>query len=99
MNMNHIANILLAPHVTEKATTIGESSNQYVFKVAKVANKSDIKSAVEALFNVKVASVCVLNVKGKTKRFGQRVGHRKNWKKAYVKLQTGQEIDFLGGEA
>jgi large subunit ribosomal protein L23 len=99
MNMNHIANILLAPHVTEKATIIGESSNQYVFKVAKAANKLDIKSAVEALFDVKVASVNVMNVKGKTKRFGQAVGHRKNWKKAYVRLQDGQEINFLGAEA
>ncbi|MFV2056666.1 MAG: 50S ribosomal protein L23 [Thiohalomonadales bacterium] len=98
MKMTRIANVLLSPHVTEKTTLIGEASNQYVFKISPRANKSDVKSAVENLFDVKVDSVSVLNVKGKTKRFGAKVGRRKNWKKAYVRLQAGQEIDFIGAD-
>lgn len=98
MNMNRIANVLLSPLVTEKTTLVGDASNQYVFKVSTRANKTDVKDAVEQLFDVKVASVSVLNVKGKTKRFGATVGKRKNWKKAYVRLQQGQEIDFVGAD-
>jgi len=98
MNMTQIANVLLSPHVTEKTTMVGESSNQYVFKISPRANKSDVKAAVEGLFDVKVESVSLLNVKGKTKRFGSKVGHRKSWKKAYVRLQAGQEIDFMGSD-
>lgn len=98
MNQDRIANILLSPHVTEKATLVGEGSNQYVFKVLKNANKREIKAAVEKMFNVQVASVSVLNVKGKSKRFGYAMGRRKDWKKAYVRLEAGHDIDFLGGE-
>jgi large subunit ribosomal protein L23 len=98
MKMTQIANVLLSPHITEKTTQVGESSNQYVFKISPRANKSDVKAAVEGLFEVKVDSVSVMNVKGKTKRFGAKVGHRKNWKKAYVRLQAGQEIDFMGND-
>lgn len=98
MNMNRIANILLAPHVTEKANLVGQASNQYVFRVAKDANKLEIKKAVEALFSVKVDSVGVANMKGKAKRFGNQMGKRKDWKKAYVRLQTGQAIDLQGTE-
>lgn len=98
MSQDRIANILLSPHVTEKATMVGEGSNQYVFKVLKNANKREIKTAVEKMFNVQVASVSVLNVKGKNKRFGQQMGRRKDWKKAYVRLAAGHDIDFLGAE-
>ena len=97
MNFDRAANVLLAPHVTEKATLVGDASNQFVFKVATDANKMEIKHAVEAMFNVEVASVSTLNVKGKVKRFGWRMGKRKNWKKAYVRLKPGQDID-LGTE-
>jgi len=98
MNKDRMPNILLAPVVTEKSTMVGESSNQYVFKVLADANKGEIKNAVEKLFDVKVDSVQVLNMKGKVKRFGQRLGRRKDSKKAYVRLQAGNEIDFAGGE-
>jgi large subunit ribosomal protein L23 len=98
MNFDRAANVLLSPHVTEKATLVGEGSNQFVFKVAADADKSEIKNAVQTMFNVQVHSVRTLNVKGKTKRFGFTMGRRKNWKKAYVRLMPGQDIDFLGGE-
>lgn len=98
MNFDRAANILLSPHVTEKATLVGETSNQVVFKVIQDANKGEIKQAVETMFNVEVDSVQTSNVKGKTKRFGWRVGKRNNWKKAYVKLKPGHDIDFVGGE-
>lgn len=94
MNFDRAANVLLAPHVTEKATLVGDGSNQFVFKVASNANKSEIKSAVETMFNVEVDTVSTLNVKGKIKRFGSSMGKRKNWKKAYVRLKPGQEIDL-----
>ncbi len=98
MNQERIMKVILAPHVTEKAANVGESSNQYVFKVASDATKPEIKKAVEALFEVEVDAVRVLNTKGKTKRFGNRFGRRKDWKKAYVRVKAGQEIDFIGGE-
>ena len=98
MNQERIMNVILAPHVTEKAANVGESSNQYVFRVASDATKPEIKKAVEALFEVEVDAVRVLNTKGKTKRFGARFGRRKDWKKAYVRVKAGQEIDFIGGE-
>ncbi len=98
MNQERIMKVILAPHVTEKAANVGESSNQYVFKVVPDATKPEIKQAVEALFEVKVDAVRVLNSKGKTKRSGARLGRRKDWKKAYVRVRAGQEIDFIGGE-
>jgi len=98
MNDQRIMNILLGPHITEKAAIIGESSNQYVFQVATNATKPEVKQAVEKLFEVEVDAVRVVNVKGKTKRTGSRVGHRKNWKKAYARVKTGQTIDFTGSE-
>lgn len=98
MNQERIMKIILAPHITEKAANVGESSNQYVFKVATDATKPEIKQAVEALFEVEVDGVRVLNTKGKTKRSGARLGRRKDWKKAYVRIKAGQEIDFIGGE-
>ncbi len=90
--------VLLAPKITEKATMIGELNNQFVFKVAPEATKPQIKEAVEQLFKVKVKSVQVSNVKGKVKRFGQRLGKRPNWKKAFVSLHEGHDIDFMSAE-
>ena len=98
MNQERIAQILLSPHVTEKSAMVGDSSNQIVFKVLKSANKREIRTAVEKMFNVEVDSVTVLNVKGKSKRFGQNMGSRKDWKKAYVRLKQGHDIDFAGAE-
>ena len=98
MNQERIMKVLLGPHVTEKTTNIGESSNQYVFQVMTDATKPEIKQAVETLFEVDVDAVRVTNVKGKEKRFGQRMGRRKDWKKAYVRVKDGQSIDFMGGE-
>lgn len=92
------ANVLLEHHVTEKATLLRADSNQYVFKVAKNANKSQIKDAVEKMLDVKVESVRVLNNKGKVKRFGYRFGRRKDWKKAYVRVAEGETIELLEGE-
>lgn len=89
--------LILAPVVSEKSTRVAEKQNQAVFKVLRNAKKPEIKAAVEKLFNVKVEGVRTLNVKGKTKRFGQSMGVRSDWKKAYVTLAEGQEIDFLAG--
>ncbi|AKE52860.1 MULTISPECIES: 50S ribosomal protein L23 [Kangiella] len=98
MNQERLLKVLLAPHVSEKATILAENDNQFVFKVAKDANKREIKKAVETLFEVEVDSVRTLNMKGKRKRFGLQEGRRPNWKKAYVSLKPGQDLDFVGGE-
>ena len=98
MNEERLASILLAPHVSEKASRVGEQSNQVVFRVAGDARKPEIRRAVEKMFDVEVASVTVANVKGKRKRFGRVQGRRKDWKKAYVSLKPGHEIDFMGAE-
>jgi large subunit ribosomal protein L23 len=98
MNDERIMKVLLAPHITEKAANVGEQANQYVFKVASDATKPEIKQAVEKLFEVNVDDVRVCNVKGKTKRTGFRMGRRKDWKKAYVRVKAGQAIEFIGGE-
>ncbi|RDX35239.1 50S ribosomal protein L23 [Kangiella sp. HD9-110m-PIT-SAG06] len=98
MNQERILKVLLAPHVSEKATILAENDNQFVFKVAKDANKREIKKAVETLFEVEVENVRTLNMKGKRKRFGLQEGRRPNWKKAYVSLKPGQDLDFAGGE-
>lgn len=88
--------LLKAPHISEKTTEVADKHNVVVFRVAKDANKREIRSAVQELFKVDVKCVRTLNVKGKTKRHGARVGRRSDWKKAYVTLQPGQEIDFVG---
>lgn len=98
MISSKIANVLLEHHVTEKATILRAESNQYVFKVAKSANKQQIKSAVEQLLDVEVDAVTVINQKGKTKRSGYTFGRRKDWKKAYVRIKEGQNIGMLEGE-
>jgi large subunit ribosomal protein L23 len=90
--------VLVAPHVSEKAARASEQGNQMVFRVARDATKPEIKAAVELMFEVKVDAVQVVNVAGKAKRFGGRRGQRSDWKKAYVKLAQGQTIDFTGAE-
>jgi len=90
--------VLLAPTVSEKSTFVGEKHNQVVFRVLQDATKPEIKAAVELLFKVKVKAVQVSNVKGKEKRFGRFMGRRRNWKKAYVALMPGQEINFQAAE-
>lgn len=94
MNQEFLLQLITAPLVTEKTSIATDSKNQYVFKVLKTATKPDIKAAVEKLFDVKVEGVQTINVKGKTKKFGRSLGKRSNWKKAYVRVQAGQEIDF-----
>lgn len=96
MNQERIMQVLLAPHISEKSAVLADSDRQHVFKVLPTATKTEIKQAVESLFEVKVDQVRVVNVKGKTKRFGQRNGKRSDWRKAYVKLAEGQDIDFAG---
>jgi len=97
MNQERIMSILLAPHVSEKASFAADRG-EFVFKVAIDATKLEIKRAVELLFEVKVDAVTTSVVKGKTKRTGQISGRRSNWKKAYVTLEEGQDIDFVGAE-
>jgi len=99
MNQERIFQILLSPHISEKSAVLGDAANQAVFQVANDANKAEIKDAIEQLFNVKVANVRTVNMKGKTKRQGLRRGKRSDWKKAYVSLEQGHEIDLasIGG--
>lgn len=98
MNQERLMQVLLAPQISEKATYVADKNEQVVFRVTTDATKPEIKAAVELLFKVEVASVQVANVKGKEKRFGRTLGRRKNWKKAFVCLKPGQEIDFAVGE-
>lgn len=98
MTQERLMKVVLAPHVTEKSAMAAELRNQYVFKVVKDASKPEIKAAVEMMFDVKVDGVTISNVKGKTKRSGVKLGKRASWKKAFVTLSEGQEIDFLGAE-
>ncbi len=90
--------VLLAPQISEKATQIADKNEQIVFRVVTDATKPEIKAAVEMMFKVNVDSVQVARVKGKVKRMGRYVGRRNNWKKAYVCLAAGQEINFAAGE-
>lgn len=98
MNQERLYKVILAQVVTEKATIVRENSNQVVFKVITDAKKNEIHAAVEKMFNVVVDNVRVLNVKGKTKRTRFGIGRRNDWKKAYVRLAEGQEIDFATAE-
>ena len=94
----HLMSVLLAPVVSEKSTMVADKNRQYVFRVAESATKPQIKAAVELMFKAKVDSVQVANVKGREKRFGRFMGRRRNWKKAYVCLAMGQEINFASLE-
>jgi len=94
MSQERLLQVIVAPHVSEKATMIAEKHNQVVFKVRRDANKLEIKKAVEQLFKVEVEQVNTTLVKGKNKRFGRSLGRRQDYKKAYVSLKAGNEIDF-----
>ena len=93
---NRLAQILIAPIVSEKATMAAEKHNQVLFKVMRDATKPEIKAAVELMFKVTVDSVQTVQHKGKTKRFGKGTGRRDHVKKAYVCLAAGQELNFSG---
>jgi len=90
--------VLVGPHVSEKATALADGSNQVVFKVRTDATKGDIRQAVELLFEVKVERVSVARMPSKAKRFGTSSGKRAAWKKAYVRLAPGSDINFMGAE-
>jgi large subunit ribosomal protein L23 len=96
MNQERLMKVLLAPVVSEKSSRVADASRQFVFKVLPCASKPEIRQAVELMFDVKVKGVQVSNMRGKTRRFGQTMGKRVNWKKAYVTLAEGHDIDFMG---
>ena len=98
MNTERLSRILLSPIVSEKSNRVGDAHNQVVFKVVPDASKPEIKRAVERMFSVEVESVQTMNYSGKRKGFARRAGRRPNWKKAYVCLKDGHEIDFMGAE-
>lgn len=97
MNQERLYQVILAPHISEKSARAAEH-NQHVFRVATDATKYEVKKAVETAFDVKVDRVRIANVKGKTKGQGRLQGHRSDWRKAYVSLQEGQEIELSGLE-
>ena len=99
MNVERLHQVLRRPIISEKSTNAAESGQQVVFEVLTDATKKEIKTAVESLFEVSVEGVQVINVRGKIKRFGKTPGKRPNWKKAYVRLADGDDIDFLGSGA
>ena len=98
VRQQRLMQVLRGPTVSEKSTLVGDKHNQVVFRVERAATKADVKAAVELMFKVEVEGVQVLNVKGKEKRTGRFIGRRNNWKKAYVRLKPGQEINFAEGE-
>ncbi len=98
MNQERVFQVLVAPHISEKAAIAADTNNQYVFKVAVDATKAEIKKSVEQLFKVKVDKVSTLKVKGKVKRNRFGYSTKPTWKKAYVRLEQGQEIDFASAE-
>ena len=97
--MERLHQIILAPVISEKSTSAADLANQVVFEVLPNATKPEVRQAVEHQFNVKVEDVQMVNVRGKVKRFGRSPGKRRNWKKAYVRLAEGQDIDFMGAGA
>jgi large subunit ribosomal protein L23 len=94
-----LMSVLLGPHVSEKSARVGDKHNQVVFRVRRDADKREVREAVEKLFEVKVANVQIVNVGGKFKRFGAMLGRRSDWKKAYVRLAPGSEINLAGEQA
>jgi large subunit ribosomal protein L23 len=98
MNQERLMTVLVGPHVSEKSSLVAEKHNQICFKVRRDSTKKEIAQAVEMMFEVKVENVQVSNVRGKIKRFGQTLGKRADWKKAYVTLAEGHDIDFLSAE-
>ena len=89
-----LMNVLLSPHVTEKTSLALQERNQYAFRVRRDATRTDVRRAVELMFDVKVEGVQVVNEPGKTRRFGNRRGRTQDSKKAYVRLAQGQTIDY-----
>ena len=98
MNQERVFQVLVGPHVSEKAAIVADANNQYVFKVAVDATKAEVKKSVEQLFKVKVSNVNTLKVKGKVKRNKYGYSTKPTWKKAYVRLEQGQDIDFAAAE-
>ena len=98
MNQERLLKIIIAPHVSEKATIFAEKSNRYAFEVVESATKPEIKDAIEFLFNAKVKSVRIVNVRPKKKLFRGLEGKKKGWKKAYVTLQANQKLDMMGAQ-
>jgi large subunit ribosomal protein L23 len=98
MNQERLMKVLVAPLISEKSARLADANNQVGFRVLPDASKPEIRAAVEKLFNVTVTNVQVANMKGKVKRFGQITGRRSDWKKAYVTLAEGQDIDFMGAK-
>jgi large subunit ribosomal protein L23 len=96
MNQERLMKVLLAPHISEKSTLAADKYNQHVFRVLPDATKAEVKRAVEQLFSVRVSNVQLMNIKGKRKRFGARMGRRTDSKKAYVRLLPGDDINFIG---
>ncbi len=99
MSQERLLQVLLAPQISEKATFVADKHEQVIFRVLADATKPEVKAAVELLFKVQVESVQIANVKGKQKKFGRSLGRRKGWKKAFVSLMPGQEINFVDGGA
>jgi large subunit ribosomal protein L23 len=95
---DRLMTVVLAPVVSEKSTFVADKNRQYVFRVADDATKPEIKAAVELMFKIKVDGVTVSNVRGKERRFGRVVGRKRSWKKAYVRLAEGQEINFAAAQ-
>ena len=94
MNREQLMSVLIAPHVTEKTSLAMQNHNQYTYRVRREASKTDIRKAIELMFDVKVTGVQVVNEPGKVRRFGRTVGRTQDWKKAYVRLSPGQTIDY-----
>ena len=95
MNAERLYRVLLEPHISEKVSILGDDSNQYAFKVARDSTKAEIKAAVETIFGVNVEGVSTLNVRGKEKRSWRGISRKKSWKKAYVRVASGQELDYM----
>lgn len=97
INQERLLKIILAPHISEKATYIGENNNQTIFRVVSDATKKEIKDAIELLWKeqkIEVKNVQTINVKGKRKRVGRFMGRRSDWKKAVISIEKGQELNF-----
>ncbi|MDA8703155.1 50S ribosomal protein L23 [Pseudomonadales bacterium] len=98
MNQERIFTVLREPHISEKVSVLGDVANQYAFKVSVDATKAEIREAIETIFKVSVRNVSTVNVKGKTKKTARGMSRKKNWKKAYVTVAQGQELDYMVAE-
>lgn len=98
MNQERLLKIIVSQHISEKATIKAEKNNEYVFQILENATKPEVKDAIEFLFNTKVKSVRIVNVRPKKKLFRGVEGKRKGWKKAYVTLQADQKLDVMGAQ-